>query len=704
MEEELESKGKRWWWCLVLLAAVAATWLSARDFPGGNNVYHIPLVLDYAGSVEGPHDAYHKSFGNFTSYFWTGVAAVVTEQNIRSVFLALLLAGSLLTTLGGYALARAAGARAHTAAIGASFLAFAFAGRDIMEFGGGELFSGFVTHSQFATAAVLFAAALGVRERWIWAAALCGVAADLNLFLGAWAIVNLVLARALVSWLHKRVVPWRGGLAMSAAWLAAASPTIIWALGTVDRRASDGFSFTEYIYETFPYHSFIHLELWTSLAFAGLVVAVCVVIGRIARGGSQASIGIMVAGAALAVALGSIVVYVSDDRMIQSLYPLRYAAVAHWIAAAGVIAAWDWLEREGSERAQYGAVAVLGFALASPAASILGLLLMRPQPQGARRKLGDLAILLALAVALVMPALTDGRVQYPKSSSIGQIPAFIIVCLVGATVIATAPARTSGDRWLTALLLWLVAGVTLVGRPAVALPLAAAATMLAALVAQPSGSSRVAAWILCGIAVPSLAAQSLLGGGLDRTLLAGLMGIAGITLLVPVMRAASFDRLARPFPIFASALVLLIALGLWRGGQLGFDFPRSPRNEHWKQAQLWARANTPPGTYFLAPDRPGFATLSRRPLWWEDNAFAAVMWKPSFYAEWSQRKARVRQVHDLPGLVALAREAGIPYLSLDRRLYTIDGAPGLAIRYCNDDFCILQVAGVPTNSATGGLK
>ena len=61
-------------------------------------------------------------------------------------------------------------------------------------------------------------------------------------------------------------------------------------------------------------------------------------------------------------------------------------------------------------------------------------------------------------------------------------------------------------------------------------------------------------------------------------------------------------------------------------------------------------------------------------------------------------------MHDLPGLVALAREAGIPYLSLDRRLYRIDGAPGLAIRYCNDDFCILQVAGVPTNSATGGLK
>src|SRR5262249_39694431 len=157
------------------------------------------------------------------------------------------------------------------------------------------------------TAAALLAAALAARERWILAAAVCGIAADLNLFLGAWSILNLVLARGALEWLRSRHLPWRDGAVMSVAWFALSAPTVVWALGTDDPAAMT-FSFVEYINDTFPYHTFAHREIWTGLAFIALTVATCVTLARLANTERDRLMGVLVATAGVTVAIGSIVV------------------------------------------------------------------------------------------------------------------------------------------------------------------------------------------------------------------------------------------------------------------------------------------------------------------------------------------------------------------------------------------------------------
>lgn len=78
--------------------------------------------------------AFHQSLDAFVSLFWSGVALVASEANLRPLFLALLLAATVGTVLGAYAAARAADATP-TAAAALGLLSFGFVTRGVLEFG-----------------------------------------------------------------------------------------------------------------------------------------------------------------------------------------------------------------------------------------------------------------------------------------------------------------------------------------------------------------------------------------------------------------------------------------------------------------------------------------------------------------------------------------------------------------------------------------
>ncbi len=88
-------------------------------------------------------------------------------------------------------------------------------------------------------------------------------------------------------------------------------------------------------------------------------------------------------------------------------------------------------------------------------------------------------------------------------------------------------------------------------------------------------------------------------------------------------------------------------------------------------AQRWARAATPPGSLFLAPDwqlraslTPAFWTLSRRPVWVDWRQGAAVQWQPAFYPQWRDRMAAVAALSGVERKLDYARAEGIDYLIL----------------------------------------
>jgi hypothetical protein len=143
--------------------------------------------------------------------------------------------------------------------------------------------------------------------------------------------------------------------------------------------------------------------------------------------------------------------------------------------------------------------------------------------------------------------------------------------------------------------------------------------------------------------------------------------------------------------VLAAALATVAVIGVAQTPRYGFDFPRWQKDENWFAVQAWARQNTPPDTVFYAPDRFAFATMSRRPVWWDANEGAAVMWQPSFHEEWNSRRIRAGAAHTVADLVGLARAEDIRFLVLDRERCESEPTPGLVVRYLNEYYCIGEI-------------
>ncbi len=669
---------------LALIAGCLLIWMVGDKFPAGNNVFHVPLVLDYANSSEGPHDAFHRSLGNFVSPYWRLVAVVATEDNIRQLFLGLLLLTSALTIGGAYAAVTAAGTRPVLALIGCIIVGCGFAVRQFMEFGGGELFAGFLTHSQLATAIGLLVAALAIRQHWVWAALFCGLAADTNLFLGFWLMVNLLLARLIVE--RRTQIPFSIAAYawMAFACVAAALPTIGWAVQATGSAVKLDFSFTDYLYQYHPYHFFAHLEFWLLLSFAALAISVWLAAQRYSAVTGVYVAAALVLGSLVTILLGAASAYAVDHQVVLSLHPLRYAAVGHWFAAIAVIALWSQAEKNQESDAIFGAIAVTGFMLPTPSVTILGLLMM----QRGRVSGPWLGIqLLGLGLSMITPAYSDGRFDFPLMPYVGPLPAVTLVCALAAAIIFNRRDLSNWERWAALCLTWLVACSTEIGDKTLAVAYALVVTFVAALVFSGS-RRRLSIAVATTISMGCLALSVYGAGRPERRMLMTFVVMMGV---VVVSYGLCRVRALKSAWILGISAVVLLAVGvtLAQRHRAGFDFPRWPADELWFDAQVWARANTPPDTLFYAPDRFGFATMSRRPVWWDANEGAAVMWSPAFYDEWNLRGKLAERAKAANGLIELARSEGIEFLVLDCQRMT--SLQGVEVRYSNERYCIAEV-------------
>ncbi|MBC2668125.1 hypothetical protein ACFOON_11665 [Novosphingobium piscinae] len=317
-------------WISVLLPGFAFPWV--------NNVFHLPIVLGYAHSIEGPHDAFTQSLDNFVSGFWLVLKPFTTEQNAFSVFFAAHLAARIAFLAGITAVARTLGSRPLTALALAAVCGIAPIFKGVSTVGHTETLATYLSHTGVAIQLLPITWWLMLRQRWVAAACLIGLLFNVNAFISIWSVVAALAAM----WFDRARLdrPWRVLIGCGLGYLIFAAPTVWWTFEVVTR-PSHPIPFREYLLYRYPYHTFVHVQWDAAIRYSGfLATLACVIPFCTAELGARGRIlaGLLLGYAAVFVA-GVPLPYVTGSRLLLNLYPLRIDAVIN-VAVAAVIVGW----------------------------------------------------------------------------------------------------------------------------------------------------------------------------------------------------------------------------------------------------------------------------------------------------------------------------------------------------------------------------
>jgi hypothetical protein len=341
----------------LVMLAIAATGVSlvGSGFAFGisNNVFHIPLVLNWVSLPAFAGDAYYQSLGKFTSIVWPLVRAVATEANVETVFLAahalsrfaaMLVIGALLVIQ-----LRLRQAQALLACVVLALTPW-MQGSSLV--GGHGLFIHYFTHSEVTWGFLLLALMAAHAGRWSWAAALAGLVFDINAFIGVWLLVMLLAAYAAAP-------PQRAGRQLLIAgliFLLCAAPVLLW-IAQSTGTTYPAFSFKNYIRAYFPYHFLIESASMRDVLILGMLLGVgCTAALLLQR--PVFWLAVLMAPAGLFM-LGTVVPYLLNHRLVFNLHLLRIDGVIQWLAM--VLAVAVLVPRLGSQTSRVTRIyAVLG--------------------------------------------------------------------------------------------------------------------------------------------------------------------------------------------------------------------------------------------------------------------------------------------------------------------------------------------------------
>ncbi|MEL7729838.1 hypothetical protein AAG612_09890 [Citromicrobium bathyomarinum] len=631
--------------CIV--AAVCATFLSGINFPEQNNRWQIPVVLDFAGSADGPHDTYTKSFANFISLFWIGVRSFTDERNIQTVFVAIQLAGNALLASAIFTFIRKAGQPVWPTAFVTGFLSFAYGLWGATALGYSEIFVTYATHTQYAIALSLFGLVRIMTGRPYLAGAMLGVAANINLFIAVWSACAAGLALIAT----QRRIATREQFGFSAAFLLIAAPVTVWGLAAGKDSGAIPVSF---------FHEFLAGHIYALdypqalvQCFALLLSAALAIRSAVPGDPGQRLAVVMLACTAV-LGVAATMPYIVEIPLLLLLHPLRFTSVPILLAAVGagvlfIAAGTDRVEDDArSGLALFAAaLALAGFVLKMPVVSVFGFALAVPTRHRRTRGVA-LSLSVACTLAVLLPA-------PPMEMTAKAALAFFLMCAILAAVALLRPKGAPFHLRLVAAALGLVAIAPLSSWVGVTGVCAVAAGALL-LFFQPR-------WHAVGSIVA--AAGAILALWTIRHDVVGvalIMSGSAIVLLVPAMRAISFAR-----PLARAGLIALVPLMSAAGFANGVrhDFAPNPTEQQrdFREAQDWARVHTAIDAQFLPIGvEDGFSLFSRRTVWWEESQGAAVLWRPSFLPIWSSRKAALQAASTPEEIVALARREGVSFL------------------------------------------
>lgn len=656
--ERTREAAARWAPGLAILGAVANLLVQGFEFPNYNNVYHVPIVLRYAQSAEGPHDAFHQTLTNFTSVLWPLLSWVATEDNISALFFGVYAANRIALVVLLYLIARELlPTRRDTVAVAVSAIVLLWwAAWPLSPLGGNDLFVRALSQTQLTVTALVGCLWLMLRRRWLATAVCLGLAFNINAFMALWGGVIAFAVYLRMNRSAPRAAVMRELALLGAAAAVTALPTVIWIASTLGSGPPAApFDYRAYIADFYPRHNLLAGN-WVGVLIAAMIAWIVWTYIRDERLFASARHREIVAtsfmGLCAILLAGMTMPYLVNSRLLYCLFPLRMdgyliaplmivlvaAALARAHAAADDAAFWS------------EALMVAAFANGN-----LPLALFASTCRGAERT-GKLAALLFLPIAAAFVAASGTVPIYYRSNIIGslaiclgqaaavamlarsrRLPLAYVAALGGLIVPALLPAPL-GPWGALAAFLYVGAAASLTG-VAQSLRWVRAPVRFPAMLARPAHLARV--W-----AGPAILAAGLLAGGL-RTLAAG-----------------TFNHL-----------------------------PESIRANI--EAQVWLRHHSEPDEVVLALDVDDFSTLSRRPVWIDPGMGSAVMWSPWYYTTWHTRMAEIGRLQTIDEAIAYARAHRIAYIVMSRAYAARSGTNPAdpAIIYANPDYLILSAAG-----------
>ena len=663
------------------IAAIAASYLSGVNFPEQNNIWHLPIVLDFYQSAEGPHDAYDASFAHFVSMFWLAVRAFTNEGNVRTVFVALQLIGNVGIAMALYGLIRLRVTSVVLAALVTTFCCFCYGLWGATRLGYSEIFVTYATHTQFAIIFCLLCFVLLVRGGVFWAAVLLGLAACTNLFIGAW---GGLAAGIFLIWKERRLLS-GAQIRFAAVFLLLAAPALVWAVRGGDRAA---------VVPTAFFHEFLSGHVYglrypqaLVQTFALLLAASFAVLARERDLESARPLGMLALSATAALALGVIMPYVTERPLLLLLHPLRFNSVTMVLAmaCAGTLLATAVSRADASDLlAPF--IAAAGFMLKLPLASIFGFaLLLRGGTRGAR--LTGLALALTGTLGLLLPTPITA---VPIKSTL----AYVLMCAV--LLFAVARTVRQGGQTVDGLA---IVTVTVLGA-LTAVPLSAPVIAAVVVCLPPIVLCFVACghqWRMIGFVAIAFAALLVLYASSEEPsrmalVAAGLaLGAVVAPLVVRSWWSSRSWRVFLPDSALVAMVFTLIAVGLAKGTMAGFSITSTASQRDFAEAQRWARSHMAVDAMVLPLDVPdGFSLFARRPVWWEVSQGAAVLWMPSFYSLYACRSRALAEARTPAQRLELAITASIDYLVVTTENTAAMQGPSFVPVYRNVHYVILR--------------
>lgn len=317
----------------VILACIIATAVSLLatgfTYGQGNNIFHIPYVLELSRLPQFSDDKFYRSLENFASAILPAARIITTAENVERTFLALHATSRLLTFFGLASLLLALGGREPrqiTAAMLIAAVSSWLAGTSTV--GGHGLLIGYFTHSEvtwFSVTAAL--AALCAERRWTMFV-MVAITFAINAFVGFWLFfvlsVALIVQYGLTSFIRHC---WRDYLAG----ILLCLPIAYWVASATKGQVTN-FSYIEYIRVYYPQHFLIEAAdassclklggfLWMGL-MAGLTLPK-----------PRLWLGVFL-GCALLFLIGTFLPYVLNERYVFNLHLLRSDGLIQFIAVA----------------------------------------------------------------------------------------------------------------------------------------------------------------------------------------------------------------------------------------------------------------------------------------------------------------------------------------------------------------------------------
>ena len=322
---------------LVCLALALLSWrLQGFAFGTDNNVFHIPIVLRWFDLPQFSGDPFVQSLRDYATPVYAFLGLFANEANIETVFFAAFLATRALTIYAMLLIVRACGLRGvWLAAAGAGLvLASAVYGETVI--GRDELFVSIFTHTALAQAVALIGVASLMRGRLTGAAIAAGLAFDLNVMVGVWALVPVMLT-ALIRLIAQPRTRIRETLLAAAAFALISLPVAVWIVATQNFAPPD-FDYRKFLIGYYPNHFFIGWARWPDrIMFALQLLSGMTAAALLPRNGGKAAL--VLAGFALVFVAGIAVGQLSHSRFLLNLHLLRVDGMATWLAVALVLAA-----------------------------------------------------------------------------------------------------------------------------------------------------------------------------------------------------------------------------------------------------------------------------------------------------------------------------------------------------------------------------